>query len=134
MSLFSALTLAPRDPILGLTEAFNADPRPSKVNLGVGVYTDDKGRLPLLSAVRAAEQRLFEAAAPHDYQPIDGNAAYNAAVRRGFSADRARPDRDGAGARRHRRAENRRGLSEVFESKCKSRHQRSQLGKPPRAV
>src|SRR5260364_322006 len=98
MSLFSALTLAPRDPILGLTEAFNADPRPSKVNLGVGVYTDDKGRLPLLSAVRA------------------------------------RPDRDGAGARRHRRAENRRGLSEVFESKCKSRHQRSQLGKPPRAV
>src|SRR5260363_505 len=118
MSLFSALTLAPRDPILGLTEAFNADPRPSKVNLGVGVYTDDKGRLPLLSAVRAAEQRRGS----------------KAAVRRGFSADRARPDRDGAGARRHRRAENRRGLSEVFESKCKSRHQRSQLGKPPRAV
>src|SRR5260364_25967 len=59
MSLFSALTLAPRDPILGLTEAFNADPRPSKVNLGVGVYTDDKGRLPLLSAVRAAEQKLL---------------------------------------------------------------------------
>src|SRR5260364_449617 len=50
MSLFSALTLAPRDPILGLPEAFTADPRPSKVILGVGVYTDDKGRLPLLSA------------------------------------------------------------------------------------
>src|SRR5260364_232459 len=90
MSLFSALTLAPRDPILGLTEAFNADPRPSKVNLGVGVYTDDKGRLPLLSAVRAAKQRLFEAAAPHDYQPIDGNAAYNAAVQKLlFGADSA---------------------------------------------
>src|SRR5260364_355227 len=122
MSLFSALTLAPRDPILGLTEAFNADPRPSKVNLGVGVYTDDKGRLPLLSAVRAAEQRRIQ------------RRGSKSAVRRGFSADRARPDRDGAGARRHRRAENRRGLSEVFESKCKSRHQRSQLGKPPRAV
>ncbi len=82
MTLFSALTRAPRDPILGLTEAFNADPRPSKVNLGVGVYTDDEGRLPLLRAVRAAEQRLFEAAAPHGYQPIDGDAAYNAAVQK----------------------------------------------------
>src|SRR5260364_123960 len=86
MSLFSALTLAPRDPILGLTEAFNADPRPSKVNLGVGVYTDDKGRLPLLSAARAAEQRLFEAAAPHDYQPIDDNAAVQKLL---FGADSA---------------------------------------------
>ena len=53
MSLFSAVELAPRDPILGLNEAFNADKRPDKVNLGVGVYTNEEGRIPLLRAVVA---------------------------------------------------------------------------------
>ncbi len=80
MSLFSAVELAPRDPILGLNEAFNADPRPSKVNLGVGVYTNEAGAIPLLRAVRNAEQTRVAAALPRGYQPIDGNAAYNTAV------------------------------------------------------
>ena len=55
MSLFTAVEMAPRDPILGLNEQFAADTNPSKVNLGVGVYFDDNGKLPLLECVQAAE-------------------------------------------------------------------------------
>ena len=80
MSLFSAVELAPRDPILGLNEQFNADPNPAKVNLGVGVYFDDAGKLPLLACVKAAEQQLTDAAKPRGYLPIDGIAAYDKAV------------------------------------------------------
>ncbi|MDR0635198.1 MAG: aspartate/tyrosine/aromatic aminotransferase [Azoarcus sp.] len=80
-SLFAAVEMAPRDPILGLTEAFNADSRAAKVNLGVGVYYDDNGKLPLLAAVRAAEQARLGAQPARGYQPIDGNPAYNQAVR-----------------------------------------------------
>ncbi|PKO82999.1 MAG: aromatic amino acid aminotransferase [Betaproteobacteria bacterium HGW-Betaproteobacteria-11] len=79
-SIFSAVELAPRDPILGLTEAFNADSRTTKVNLGVGVYYDDNGKLPLLGAVKTAEKLRIEAAPPRGYQPIEGSAAYNQAV------------------------------------------------------
>ncbi|MGE4335977.1 MAG: aromatic amino acid transaminase [Pigmentiphaga sp.] len=79
-SLFAAVTMAPRDPILGLTEQYQADTRPTKVNLGVGVYYDDAGRIPLLNAVRAAEQERVELVAPRGYQPIDGNPGYNKAV------------------------------------------------------
>ena len=80
MSLFSAVEMAPRDPILGLTEQFAADPNPNKVNLGVGVYYDENGMLPLLACVSAAEQQLVEAAKPRGYLPIDGIAAYDRAV------------------------------------------------------
>ncbi|MDR1350335.1 MAG: aspartate/tyrosine/aromatic aminotransferase [Zoogloeaceae bacterium] len=80
-SLFAHVEMAPRDPILGLTEAFNADTRTTKVNLGVGVYYDDNGKLPLLAAVKAAEETRLKAQPPRGYQPIDGNAAYNQAVR-----------------------------------------------------
>jgi aromatic-amino-acid transaminase len=69
--------MAPRDPILGLNEQFNSDTRTEKVNLGIGVYSDDEGRLPLLKAVRAAEQLQIEGANPRGYLPIDGLAAYN---------------------------------------------------------
>ena len=77
MSLFSGVELAPRDPILGLTEAFNADARPDKVNLGVGVYQDASGKLPLLECVRAAEEKLAEHPAPRGYLAIDGLALYD---------------------------------------------------------
>ncbi|HMM87274.1 amino acid aminotransferase [Azohydromonas sp.] len=80
MSLFAAVELAPRDPILGLNEQFAADSRPNKVNLGVGVYTDDNGKLPLLQCVAAAEKQLMEAPKPRGYLPIDGIAAYDRAV------------------------------------------------------
>ncbi|UCH50203.1 MAG: aspartate/tyrosine/aromatic aminotransferase [Betaproteobacteria bacterium] len=73
--------MAPRDPILGLTELFNADKNDSKVNLGVGVYYDDNGKVPLLDCVRQAEQQLAAAAKPRAYLPIDGLASYDSAVR-----------------------------------------------------
>ncbi|MCA6217433.1 aspartate/tyrosine/aromatic aminotransferase [Ideonella sp. B7] len=80
MSLFAAVEMAPRDPILGLNEQFNADPNPAKVNLGVGVYTDENGKLPLLACVKAAETQLVEAARARGYVPIDGLPAYDKAV------------------------------------------------------
>ena len=90
MTLFAAVELAPRDPILGLNEQFNADTRSTKVNLGVGVYFDDAGKLPLLACVRSAEQSLNDAAKPRGYLPIDGIAAYDKAVQRlVFGADSA---------------------------------------------
>ncbi|MGL6078111.1 aromatic amino acid transaminase [Methyloversatilis discipulorum] len=79
-SVFSSVEMAPRDPILGLTEAFNADTRTTKVNLGVGVYYDDAGKLPLLRAVRTAEEARMKNAPPRGYQPIEGAPAYNKAV------------------------------------------------------
>src|SRR6478735_11031996 len=82
MSLFSAVELAPRDPILGLNEAFNADTRTTKVNLGVGMYTNEEGKIPLLRAVRDAEKARVDAALPRGYLPIDGIAAYDAAVQK----------------------------------------------------
>ncbi|WP_296493425.1 amino acid aminotransferase [Rhodoferax sp.] len=81
MSLFSAVEMAPRDPILGLNEQFNADTNPAKVNLGVGVYFDDNGKLPLLGCVLTAEKGMMDAPKPHGYLPIDGIAAYDAAVK-----------------------------------------------------
>jgi aromatic-amino-acid transaminase len=80
MSLLSSVELAPRDPILGLNEQFNADPNPNKVNLGVGVYTDENGKLPLLHCVEAAEKDMAEALKARGYLPIDGLAAYDKAV------------------------------------------------------
>lgn len=79
-SIFAAVEMAPRDPILGLNEAFNADTRPNKVNLGVGVYYDDNGKIPLLAAVKAAEKARLETMPPRGYQPIEGPAAYTQAV------------------------------------------------------
>ena len=80
MSLFSAVEMAPRDPILGLNEQFAADTNPKKVNLGVGVYFDDNGKIPLLAAVKTAEDARVKAALPRGYQPIEGAPAYNQAV------------------------------------------------------
>ncbi|WP_028008313.1 aromatic amino acid transaminase [Solimonas flava] len=81
MSIFSAVEMAPRDPILGLNEAFAADKNPNKINLGVGVYYDDNGKLPLLQCVQAAEKALMEKPTARGYLPIDGIAAYDAAVK-----------------------------------------------------
>ena len=81
MSLFSAVEMAPRDPILGLNEQFNADTNPKKVNLGVGVYFDESGKLPLLDCVQAAEKTMMTTPTARGYLPIDGIAAYDAAVK-----------------------------------------------------
>ena len=76
----AGVELAPRDPILGLTEQFNADPNPAKVNLGVGVYCDENGKVPLLDCVRTAEAAMTESPKARGYLPIDGIAAYDRAV------------------------------------------------------
>jgi aromatic-amino-acid transaminase len=82
LSPLAAVEMAPRDPILGLIETYNADKNPAKVNLGVGVYIDDNGKLPLLECVREAEQMLSGLAAPRGYLPIDGIPEYDRAVQR----------------------------------------------------
>ena len=81
MSLFTAVEMAPRDPILGLNEQFAADTNPNKVNLGVGVYFDDNGKLPLLECVQAAEKTMMAHPTARGYLPIDGIAAYDTAVK-----------------------------------------------------
>src|SRR5262252_8718029 len=87
-SLLAGVTMAPRDPILGVTEAFVADSNPKKVNLGVGVYYDDNGKVPVLNCVREAEQKIAATPLPRSYLPIDGIQAYNRAVQKlVFGAD-----------------------------------------------
>jgi aromatic-amino-acid transaminase len=82
LSPFSEIPLAPADPILGLTEAFQSDKNPKKVNLGVGVYTDGSGKVPVLNVVREAERRWFEKEDSKSYLPIDGAPTYTKEVRR----------------------------------------------------
>ena len=82
MSLFSAVELAPRDPILGLNEQYAADTNPNKVNLGVGMYYDENGKLPLLKCVLAAEQAMVESPSARGYLPIDGIADYDRSAQR----------------------------------------------------
>jgi aromatic-amino-acid transaminase len=78
-SLLAQVEMAPRDPILGVTDAYNADPNPKKVNLGMGVYTDDNGKVPVLECVRRAETQLAATAMPRSYLPIDGLQTYDRA-------------------------------------------------------
>ena len=79
-SLLANVEMAPKDPILGVTETYNADTNPNKVNLGVGVYTDDDSKVPVLQSVRTVEQKMAETAQPRNYLPIDGIPVYNKAV------------------------------------------------------
>ncbi len=81
-SLFASVEMAPRDPILGLNEAFAADTRTTKVNLGVGVYFTDEGKIPVLRAVAEAERQRLAQSAPRGYLPIEGLAAYDSAVQK----------------------------------------------------
>ncbi len=81
MSMFTAVEMAPRDPILGLNEQYAADTNPAKVNLGVGVYYDDNGKLPLLKCVQTAEQNMMKSPTARGYLPIDGIVAYDNAVK-----------------------------------------------------
>lgn len=80
-TFFADVELVPGDPILGLSEAYNADPRATKVNLGVGIYYNETGRIPVLDAVREVEQRLAAEAKPRGYLPIDGMPDYTKTTR-----------------------------------------------------
>jgi aromatic-amino-acid transaminase len=131
-SVFSAIEMAPRDPILGITEAFNADTNPAKINLGVGVYYDDNGKVPLLKCVEKAEAILIEQHAPRTYLPIEGLAAYDKAVQElVFGADSAVIQEKRAVTVR---TENRRRLPEALLAGFRGLHQQPELGKPPRTV
>jgi aromatic-amino-acid transaminase len=81
-SPLASVPMAPADPILGVTEAFVADQNPRKVNLGVGVYTDDNGKIPLLECVRRAEELRLKNSPHRGYLPIDGLAVYDQAVQK----------------------------------------------------
>jgi aromatic-amino-acid transaminase len=94
-SPFSNVPLAPADPILGLTEAFQADPNPRKVNLGVGVYQDGHGTVPVLSVVRDAERLWYEREDSKSYLPIDGAPAYRREVQTLLFGADAAPVREG---------------------------------------
>ena len=74
--IFDAITPAPPDSILGLTDAFKKDPNPKKVNLGVGVYVDDQGNTPIMKAVRQAEKILWDTRTTKSYMPISGSPEY----------------------------------------------------------
>jgi aspartate/tyrosine/aromatic aminotransferase len=86
--MFETIQPAPADPILGLTDAFRADPNPNKINLGVGVYQDAAGKTPVLESVRQAGQKVLANLKSMSYLPIPGSPAYAAAVQRMmFGAD-----------------------------------------------
>ncbi len=78
--IFETLPMAPADPILGLTEAFNKDPNPNKINLSVGVYKDAEGKTPVFHAVKRAEERILQRETSKDYMPIQGAPDYARAV------------------------------------------------------
>jgi aromatic-amino-acid transaminase len=94
-SPLAQLAMAPADPILGVTEAFNADRNPRKVNLGVGIYYDDSGKVPVLECVRRAEQELAASALPRAYLPIDGLPGYDRAVQQLVFGAESEPVRSG---------------------------------------
>ncbi len=79
--MFENLQAAPPDAILGLNEAFKADPNPQKVNLSVGVYRDSQGVTPILECVKLAERRLLETETSKGYLGIDGSPEYARLVR-----------------------------------------------------
>lgn len=96
-SLLSAVEMAPRDPILGMSELFNADNNPRKVNLGIGVYTDEAGKVPLLECVRRSDAAILADPAPWSYLPIDGLPAYDRAVQQLVFGAESPVVRDGRG-------------------------------------
>ncbi len=85
--MFDALKMAPPDPILGLTEAFNADTNPDKINLSVGVYQNKDGVTPILATVKEAEKRLLKAETSKAYMPITGSPQYDQLVQQMLFGD-----------------------------------------------
>ena len=80
--IFSTIEQAPADPLFGLNDAYKADQRANKVNLGIGVYKDEDGTTPILAVVKQAEARLLEHEKTKVYLGIEGEAHYNAGVQK----------------------------------------------------
>ena len=98
--MFKQIAPSAADPIMSLMEAYLQDPNPKKVNLGIGLYYDRQGNIPLMQAVEAAEQRLLALRRPHGYPPIEGSPQF--ARRAGAAVRRATGGRDRHGADRRR--------------------------------
>src|SRR5262245_41741802 len=99
--MFERIEPAPSDPILGLTEAFKADPNPKKINLSVGVYQDGSGKTPILESVRQAGKLVLERQKTMSYLPIPGSPAYAAAVQRLMFGDGHEVETSGRAATSH---------------------------------
>lgn len=80
--MFEHVEAYPGDPILTLVETFHADQRPQKVNLGIGLYYDEEGRIPLLASVQKAEAARAASPSPRPYLPMEGAANYRSAVQK----------------------------------------------------
>ena len=80
--MFEKISVAPADPILGLNDEFNSDPRTHKINLGIGVYKDANGNTPVLKVVKKAETMLLEMEQSKSYLSIPGTAEYALAVQK----------------------------------------------------
>ncbi|GAA0782649.1 MULTISPECIES: amino acid aminotransferase [Pseudomonadati] len=87
--IFSQVSQAPADPILGLTDTFKADTRAHKVNLGVGIYKDEAGQTPVLKSVKKAEAKLLEIEKTKNYLGIEGVQAYNQVVQNLLFGDKS---------------------------------------------
>ena len=99
--MFETVKTAPADPILGLTEAFNQDPNPDKINLSVGVYKDGSGKTPVLATVKEAERRLLEGETTKSYLPMPGDPTYGALVQKLMFGDGHAIVAEGRGATAH---------------------------------
>ena len=78
--MFSHVEPFAGDPILSLNEDFQKDPRAHKINLSIGIYFDDAGRIPVLESVKRAEAKVVAEGGPKPYLPIEGAANFRAAV------------------------------------------------------
>ncbi|SJL83193.1 amino acid aminotransferase [Vibrio palustris] len=87
--MFEKIVAAPADPILGLTEEFKKDPRPEKINLGVGIYKDESGETPVLATVKKAEAALLANEKTKSYLSIEGSYEYGLAVQKLLFGDDA---------------------------------------------
>jgi aspartate/tyrosine/aromatic aminotransferase len=99
--MFETVKTAPPDPILGLTEAFNKDPNPDKINLSVGVYKDGSGKTPVLATVKEAERRLLEGETTKSYLPMPGDPTYGSLVQKLMFGDNHAIVAEGRGATAH---------------------------------
>ena len=134
--MFETLTMAPADPIIGLTEAFENDPNSDKINLGVGVYKDGDGNTPIFASVKTAEERLLTHEDTKNYLGIEGDEAYNKAVQEllwGADHEILTSGRAGnsPGTRGHGRVAHCGRLYSSTLPQCPRMAERSHLGKSP---
>ena len=78
--MFELMDKAPADPIMGITELYNTDTNPNKINLSMGVFKDEQGNTPLLGCVKKAEAKIYATEDTKAYSAIEGFSSFNDAV------------------------------------------------------